>query len=145
MSKCKGITVYELENCADQVEQTQTLLGVGVSVEFTVGAEAADVINVALQVVDGNGDDVEEAYSFLAWLSDTAGAAPTTTAPSGGVAIGTDGVILIEHTAEILFELLSEADGDIDLDITEIGVDTWFLNVRLPDGSIVSSDAITFA
>jgi hypothetical protein len=113
-------------------------------VEFTVGAEAADVINVALQVVDGDGRALALQLALLAWLSDTAGAALTATAPSAGTAIGTDGVIIVEHTAETLLELLTDADGVLDLDIGEAGADTWYLNVRLPGGAIVSSGAIAF-
>lgn len=115
------------------------------SVELTVGAEATNVINVALQVVDGEGMALALQLALFAWLSDTAGAALTATAPSVGTSIGTDGVIIVEHTAETLFELLTDADGVLDLDIEEAGVDTWYLNVRLPGGAIVTSAAITFA
>jgi hypothetical protein len=114
------------------------------SVEFTVGAEATDVINVALQVVDAQGMALALQLALLAWLSDTAGAALTATAPSAGTAIGTDGTIIVEHTAETLMELLTDADGVLDLDIGEAGADTWYLNVRLPGGAIVSSPAIAF-
>lgn len=146
MGNCKGIVVYELESgCNDQLEQVQALLGIGVDVEFTVGAEDNDSINVALQVVDANGDDVEEVYSLDAWLSDDAGGAIAGTAPDGDVAIGTDGTIVEEYTADTSFHLLTEDDGDLDLDIGESGADTWYLNVRLPDGRIATSDAITFA
>ncbi len=43
------------------------------------------------------------------------------------------------------FELISEADGDIDINITESGAATWYLAVVLPNGSLNVSDAITFA
>ncbi len=114
------------------------------SVEITVGVEVPNVINVALQVVDGEGVALALQLALFAWLSDTAGAAATAAAPDAGVAIGTDGVIIVEHTAEIIFELLTDAAGVLDLDIEESGVDTWFLNVRLPGGAVVSSAAITF-
>ena len=114
------------------------------SIEFTVAAQAANVINVALQVLDGDGQPWAQQLSFLAWLSDTAGAALTGTTPSVGTSIGTDGVIIVEHTAETLLELLTDAAGVLDLDIEEAGADTWFLNVRLPGGQIQSSATITF-
>ena len=142
---CKSQTVYDLSNDG-QLAQAQALIGAGVSVEFTVGAETGgNTINVALQAVDAEGDDVEEAYGFLAWLSDAAGGDAAAAAPSGGIAIGTDGTILTEHTADITLHVLTEADGDADLDIVEAGAATWYLNVLLPDGTIVSSGAITFA
>lgn len=142
---CKGQVAWELENCSDQLQQVQTLLGIGLSVEFTVGTEALDVINVAGQVVDANGDDVAQAYMLQMWLSDAPGGAVAAAAPSGGIAIGTDGTIVSESIADQEFLLATEADGDFDIDITEAGADTWYLNARMPDGSIVSSDAITFA
>lgn len=115
------------------------------SVSFVVATQVANVINVALQVLDGDGQPWAQALSFLAWLSDTAGAALTASAPSVGTSIGTDGTIIVEHTAQTLLELLTDAAGVLDLDIEEAGVDTWFLNVRLPGGQVVSSAEITFA
>ena len=141
MPSDKSPSHWDLENNPETVKAAAQIP----SVEITVGTQAGDVINVALQVVDGQGMALAQQLSFLAWLSDTAGAAVTGTAPSVGTAIGTDGVIIVEHTAEILFELLTDADGVLDLDIEEAGADTWYLNVRLPGGAIVSSGAITFA
>lgn len=139
---CRSQTRWDIENCDGAA--ILAALGLDWTVEITVGAEAADVINVALQIQDAEGDDLAEQKSFLAWLSDTAGAAVTATAPSAGTAIGTDGVIIVEHTAETLFELLTDTAGVLDLDIGEAGADTWYLNIRLADGSIVSSGAIAF-
>jgi hypothetical protein len=44
-----------------------------------------------------------------------------------------------------MFELVSESDGDIDINITESGVATWYLILVMPNGSLVASNAITFA
>ena len=140
MPSDKTPTEWDLENNPETAKAVATIP----SVELTVGAEAADVINVALQVVDGKGMDLAQQLALFAWLSDTAGAAVTATAPSAGTAIGTDGVIIVEHTAETILELLTDADGQLDLDIGEAGADTWYLNVRLPGGAIVSSGAIAF-
>ncbi len=140
MPSLKTPTEWDIENNQETVKEiTETP-----SVEIVVGVEVPNVINVTLQAVDGQGVALAQQLSFLAWLSDTAGAAATAAAPSVGTSIGTNGVIIIEHTAEILFELLTDADGALDLDIEEAAADTWFLNVRLPGGAIVSSAAITF-
>jgi hypothetical protein len=141
---CRSQTRWDIDNCDG--DAIRASLDIEWSVEFTVGAEAGNNINVALQVVDALGEDITEAKSFFAWLSDAAGGAPTSTAPDNDVVIGTDGTILLEHTADIVFELLTESDGDLDLDIGDtVGTPTFYLNVRLADGSIVSSGAITFA
>lgn len=114
-------------------------------VGFTIGAEAANVINVACQLKSRNGEYAQRgAVQF--YLSDDAnGDSLAATAPSGGIAIGTDGVVLTEHTANKHLTAVSESDGDIDFDITEVGVDTWYLIAVLPNGELRASGAITFA
>lgn len=114
---------------------------------FVIGAEAANVKNVAVQLKTNRGADVAERCAAVAWLSsDVNGDTVHATAPDGGVAIGTDGTILVAHTASKVFTILSEADGDIDVNITHAaGAYTCYLNVLLPDGSKVTSGAITFA
>lgn len=141
MPSDKTPSQWESENSPVKVQALASIP----SVELTVGAQGGDIINVALQVVDAQGMALALQLALFAWLSDTAGAALTGTAPSVGTSIGTNGVIIVEHTAETLFELLTDVDGVLDLDIEEAGADTWYLNVRLPGGAIVSSAAITFA
>lgn len=112
---------------------------------IAVGTEAANVINVTVQLVDGAGDDLDNVATVLAYLSDdSGGAGVAATAPDGGVAIGTDGN-LGAIVAGKVFLLTSESDGDIDIDITESGADTFYLVVVLPSGKTVVSGAITFA
>lgn len=114
--------------------------------DFTVGAEAGDSINVAIQLLTATGQEVEESCVVLAYLSDDAGGdGITATAPDGDIAIGTDGTILTEHVADKVFVLFSESDGDIDLDIGEAAGGTWYLVVVLPGGGLAVSGAITFA
>lgn len=108
------------------------------------GAEATNVVNVAIQLKDGNGADITERRALLAYLSDdangdsVAGTAPTT------VAIGTDGVA-IPLVAGKCWLLISEADGDIDINVTDAGADTWYLILVLPNGDLVASNAIVVA
>ena len=110
---------------------------------ITVGAEAGNVINVAVQLQDMNGNALANRASVLAYLSDDAnGDSVAGTAPDT-VAIGTD-VLAIPLVAGKCFLLTSEADGDIDINVTEDGADTWYLVLVLPHGPIVVSDAITF-
>ena len=114
------------------------------NVVFTIGAEAANVINVGIQLKDGV-SEVGERLCVKAYLSDDAnGDSVADTAPTT-VAIGTDGVLIPLVTGKC-FLLTSEVDGDIDINITlSSGADTWYLVVVLPDGRLVVSDAITFA
>jgi hypothetical protein len=112
---------------------------------FVIGAEGGNAINVAIQLKDAAGNDLAVRGSVLAYLSDDAnGDSVAATAPDGNVAIGTDGVLL-PVVADKVFQLVSEADGDIDIDIGESGADTWYLILVMPDGRLVASNAITFA
>lgn len=113
---------------------------------ITVGTEAANVINVAIQFTDrNNGNEIGERVAVPYYLADDAnGDTPGATAPDGGIAIGTDGA-LIEWAANLSGLLISESDGDADIDLTESGVDTWYLILVMPDGKLVASGAITFA
>lgn len=114
------------------------------SVTFTVGTENTNAINVAIQLSSAAGD-VTEAHALPFYLADDAtGLTPSGTAPDGGIAIGADGA-LIEWTANLSGLAVSEADGDIDITLTESGADTWYLVLVLPTGKLAVSDAITFA
>ena len=114
-------------------------------VEMTVGAEAANVINVAIQLNDPEGKALSE-VGVVDWYfaADAAGLTPLTVAHDGGTAIGTDGA-LIETVADLSGKMVSEADGDIDIDITDAGAFTAYLVIILPCGGLVISDVITHA
>lgn len=118
--------------------------GVVNNASFVIGAETENVINVGIQLKDV-GRDLTQRACIKAYLSDdatgdsVAGTAPTT------VAIGTDGVIMPLIAGKV-FMLTSEADGDIDINITlSSGADTWYLVLVMPDGHLEISNAITFA
>lgn len=112
---------------------------------FAVGVEGGNAINVAVQITDAAGVDLAVRGSVLAYLSDDEfGNSIIAVAPSGGVAIGVDG-LAIPLVANKAFQLTSEADGDIDLTITEAGVKTCYLILVMPDGRLLASPAITFA
>ena len=114
--------------------------------EFVIGAEAADVINVGVQLEDReNQGELGERVGFAWYLSDdAAGDSIAGTAPSAGLAIGTDG-LLLEFTANLAGWATCEIDGDLDIDVGEAGIDTWFLVCVAPDGKLYVSPAITFA
>ncbi len=116
------------------------------SATITVGAEATDVINVAIQLKDGGGNEIATRTSLMAYLSsDATGDTLNTTDANLSSAIGTDGQ-LVELTADVLFFLVSEVDGDIDIDFTKTDGGTIYLNLIMPGtGRVVTSGAITFA
>jgi len=113
-------------------------------VTMTVGTEATNVINVVCQLTDTNGDDVAVGCALLAYLSDDAAGATAGTAHSTSPAIGTDGLINILLT-DLAWLVTFEDDGDADLDFTDSGAQTVYLNFVLPSGLVVHSGAITHA
>lgn len=114
-------------------------------VSYTIGTEATNAITVNVQVKDGNGGDLAERKALPYYLATNAtGDTVATTAPNGGLAVGTDGQV-IEWTANISGMYITESDGDCDIVITDSGTPTFYLVSVLPNGSLAVSDAITFA
>ena len=116
-----------------------------VDATITVGAEAANVRAITIQLLDANGEDidhVEEVELVLFLTADKL--AYVVTGGSTGIAIGTDGA-LSTIIAKKVFRATSEIDGDIDLTWTDTGTEAAFLGVKLPNGRYVMSDALTNA
>ena len=114
-------------------------------VTYTIGTESANVINVALQLTDAEGTALAAVAALNFYLSsDSAGKDVEGTGPDT-IAIGTDGSLYMSGGDSVIAGLMvSEADGDIDIDITKSGADTFYFCTILPDGSIDVSGAITF-
>ncbi len=113
----------------------------------TVGAFVAstDLINVVIQLNQGdNATAVAEAIAFQMYLSSDAAGQTVDAAPSGGFAAGTDGTIILEHTANIYAQCLTEADGDFDLIVTDTASASTYVNVILPSGQLITSSILTF-
>ena len=134
-----GVTLAELNLNDDMVA----------SVSFTVGSESTEAITVSCQFKDAAGADMTSARCLRAYLS--ADSAGQTAASSSGLTVtsGTDGLTQVSvdsNTINMLW-LTSEADGDVDVVITDAsgGTTTNYLNVITPDGKIHTSGAITFA
>lgn len=113
---------------------------------FVVGAETGgNTVNVAITLKDAGGTAVTVRGSVFAYLSNDAnGDAIASATPSGGVAIGTNGLAIPVVVAKA-FQLVSEANGLIDVNVVEAGAATWYLVVVLANGKLVASGAITFA
>ena len=109
---------------------------------ITIGAENANVRAITIQLTDEAGVDLDHvAQVRLVVFADSGGAA-LATGGSTGIAIGTDGAIVATHTAKLVFDLVSESDGDIDLTWTDTGTEEVYLGLVMPQGNIVFSDAI---
>lgn len=115
------------------------------SATYTIGLEGSNIINVSVQLKDEKLRAVAVRAGVFAYLSDdAAGDSIVATAPSSGWAIGTNGV-LIPVVANKAAQLVTEATGIVDVNITEAGVKTVYLVLVMPDGGLVVSGAITWA
>lgn len=111
---------------------------------YTVGTKAGSVINVALQFQDVEGAACQVAGCLRYYLADdAAGLTPSTVAPSGGIAIGTNGA-LIESVANLSGMMITELAGTVDIDITEAGTKNYYLVCVLPNGQLAVSGVIAF-
>lgn len=112
---------------------------------FVIGAEATNVINVGVTFRDADNNVIAQTAALHCWLSTLpTGLDVVATAPSSGIAIGTNG-LLIEAVADKYGLLVCNAAGLADINFSEAGVATFYLVLRMPDGSLVVSSAITFA
>ena len=112
----------------------------------TVAAkDTASIVNASVQINESdNTTAVTEAIGFMLYLSSDSAGQTLATAPST-LAVGTDGTILVEHTANVVMSCISEADGDFDINITDTATAASFVNVLLPTGKIVTSDALSWS
>jgi len=115
------------------------------AITYTIGSEAGNVINVALQALDESGAEVSERCSFMFYLSDDAnGDSILGTAVSGSFVIGTDGVLLWQGATGKGGYLVTESDGDVDLNLTHSGAKSLYFITILPNGTLDASAIIAF-
>ncbi len=148
-----GYVAYALRNFLNKRHvwgKPQTFLTYGgkkavATASITVGTEATNDIAVTVQLKSSDGSDLEYKGYVSAYLSsDATGDVLEASGPDTIVA-GTDGMILPSGGDSVVkFDLKSEVDGDIDLVVTKAGADTFYLNLVMPDGRVVTSGAITF-
>ena len=111
---------------------------------ITVGTEASNVVNVAIQFNDAKGDALTEAWAGNIYFSDDAAGQTLATTAIDTVAVGTDGTIIKEVTAGKHYYVVSEADGDLDLNLTQDAADTLYMQVVFGDGRKKASSVITW-
>lgn len=116
-----------------------------VDASIVVSDESSNVRTITIQLKDAQGNDINyvETVEIIMFL-DAGRLAFVVTGGSTGIAIGTDGALLAV-VAKKYFLATSEADGDIDLTYTDTGTEVCYLGVRLPNGRIVMSSALTNA
>ncbi len=116
------------------------------TITLSVGVEAADVITVALQVVQAGGQQHVDGFPPMACYMAEAANGLVLEVPSGGVAAGTRGTVSAKLTDGSIFTVIPDSNGFADIAVTQTGADTLFMIIIDPeDGTIIASAALTFA
>lgn len=109
---------------------------------MVAGAESTNVVTITGQVRDARGRLMERAIALQGWIALSATTfAPHANGPNGGVAATVGSVVT--QVANKCFTVVTNATGAFTLTATDSGAFTGFLCVRMPDGSIQVSNAIT--
>lgn len=111
---------------------------------FSVSSESTNAITVSVQLQDETGADIAFAGKVDWYWSSSASGGTLGTAPTGGIAGGTDGLI-VETLANQAGYAVSESDGDIDFVLTDTGTPTGYLVLAFGNGKVAISDAVTWA
>jgi len=110
---------------------------------FQIGSEASDAIDVTIQFEDSEGTSISEKRLVRAWIGDAVEGVEAATAPSGGVAVQTGGLLQTVTTGKHLL-VITDATGAAVIRLSESGTPTFYLMVEF-DGKVFSSSGITFA
>ncbi len=109
--------------------------------EFEAADEAANMIEVTIQIVDPAGDPMEEQFAFMLNIcTDVDGEV----IDNGNVTTSlTTGVLLQAITADTQLHILTDTTGKAVIELTEaVGAATHYLGVVLPNGKYAVSDAV---
>lgn len=110
---------------------------------FTIGAEASNVITVAVQLKDANGVALAVRAKVDWYLSSDATGDTFASAASGGVVNGTNGQAIAFVTGKCGIAV-TEANGTLDIAVTDTTVRNVYLNIVLPDGTLKTSAVLGF-
>jgi len=134
------------ELVSNEIQITQPAVGATI----TVSAEAATTANtrdIVVQLTDANGDNIAYAESVEIIMYLTADKlAYVVTGGSTGITIGAAGNgSVLPVVAKKYILATTEANGLLDLDWLDTGTEAAFLGIKLPNGTVVVSSALTNA
>ena len=110
----------------------------------TVGAETAQAITVSLQIWSEAEDQVPSAARMVMLVLTTDAAGQALETATSAMAAGTDGTLLLLDTGVTYAFGITEADGDLDVVVTDTGTTTIYLQVW-SGGVILNTFTLPFA
>lgn len=106
---------------------------------WTIGAEAANVRLITLQLKDANGAPMKEKKTVRVHVWSTVGRTALATGGSTGIEVDTGSVLIATHTAKLVLEYLSDANGLLSIKWTDIGTESVALEAICDGVSILSA------
>lgn len=126
-------------------DRKKVLAHEAVDATITVGAEAANARAITITLLDSRGRAITRATQVeIVVLLNSGGTDFVATGGSTGIAIGASGKLLTV-VAKKLFWGITTTAGVIQLTWTDTGTEAAYLGVRLPNGNVVISAALTNA
>ena len=123
---------------------TKWVPGQAWSATITVPAISSDTFAVTIQLKDFAGNDLAVPAAVFAYVSsDSAGLDPSDLTSEITTTSGGDGATLVT-LAKYSWLLISEADGDIAIDMTDTGTDAKYLVLVMPNGKLEVSTVLTY-
>uniref|UniRef100_A0A6M3LIH0 Uncharacterized protein n=1 Tax=viral metagenome TaxID=1070528 RepID=A0A6M3LIH0_9ZZZZ len=111
---------------------------------ITVPTISSDTFAVTIQLTDYAGNDLAVAACVLCYISSTSTGLDSSDLTSEiTITSGGDGSAMVS-LAKYSWHLISEADGDIAIDVTDTGTDAKYLVLVMPNGKLVVSGVLTF-
>lgn len=125
---------------------TKWMPGVAWDATFVIDDEGSNARDVHIQLLDFAGNDLAVPAAIKAYLaSDAAGLEISTDTPTTDTAIA-DGIgSLAVLTTSQAYLLVSEADGDVSVTITDTDAHNYYLVLVMPNGKLVVSAIIALA
>jgi hypothetical protein len=114
----------------------QTIAEQVLDVEFTITGNGTETPNVAMQFKDVAGNDIDHPVAVICYLSSDAAGQALSGGDVSDVTAGTDGTLLAELTANQIGLFVSEADGDLDVEVKVGDGATAYFNVIMPNGEV---------
>lgn len=111
---------------------------------WTVSAEAANVRQVDLQLLDGNGAPLKQKRIVRVVVFSTPAKTALATGGSTGLAADTGTLIIATHTAKLVFEILTDANGLMSLTWTDTGTESVVVQAEI-DGIVIDTAAFANA
>jgi hypothetical protein len=109
--------------------------GLDGDIEFTIAAGGtSNEVNVDIQVVDNNGDDVEETFLLDVWLSEAETGVISSDAPSGNFTVETTGTLVypLSATTSDHIMVMTDATGTCRLSLIDSAKLAYYICVKEP-------------